>query len=209
MIIFGTRGVTSTPERGRFHCPSCGGEHDYARKRVRRFFTLYFLPVLPLETVGEYIECGGCRGTFREEVLDYAPGQDGSADFEAEFEPAMRRVMALISLADGEVDEAEVQTMASIFGQLAGREIDATVVEDELERAQAEGGSVGDYLGRIGPRLNDHGKEMVLRAAFLVAAADGVFQEEEKRMLGEVGQALQMSAAHVNGVLTHLRDGGE
>ena len=39
MIIFGTRGVTSTLEKGDFLCPACCSHREYAHKRVRRFFT--------------------------------------------------------------------------------------------------------------------------------------------------------------------------
>ena len=53
MIIFGTRGVTFTPEKGEFFCPGCCAERSFARKSVRRFFTLYFIPLVPLDKLGE------------------------------------------------------------------------------------------------------------------------------------------------------------
>ena len=43
MIIFGTRGVSSTTGSGRFYCPRCEQERPYHSKRMRRFFTLYFI----------------------------------------------------------------------------------------------------------------------------------------------------------------------
>ena len=52
MIVFGTRGVTSTKETGPFNCLFCGDQRAYSRKSVRRFFTLYFIPVIPLDEMG-------------------------------------------------------------------------------------------------------------------------------------------------------------
>ena len=66
MIIFGTRGITYRKDGGRFFCPECDGEQPYDRKRVRRFFTLYFIPLIPLNLLAEYIECPRCGGTYRD-----------------------------------------------------------------------------------------------------------------------------------------------
>ena len=55
-IIFGTRGVTSKKDRGQFQCPQCGSGCEYVHKSVRRFFTLYFIPVIPLDHLGEIAE---------------------------------------------------------------------------------------------------------------------------------------------------------
>lgn len=65
MIIFGTRGITTTPEKGDFHCPSCDATQKYGLKRVRRFFTLYFIPLIPLNKLGEYVECVTCKDTYK------------------------------------------------------------------------------------------------------------------------------------------------
>jgi len=69
LIIFGRRSTTRVRTHGTFACPRCGPGREYAHKEVRRWFTLYFIPVIPLGTVGEYLECGSCAGTFGLEVL--------------------------------------------------------------------------------------------------------------------------------------------
>ena len=69
MIIFGTQGVTYSKGKGRFSCPSCCCTRPYDHKRVRRFFTLYFIPVIPLDQLEEYVECESCRDTFQLSVL--------------------------------------------------------------------------------------------------------------------------------------------
>lgn len=73
LIIFGTKGVTSTVGSGPFWCPSCNMQQYYQHKKVRRYFTLYWIPLIPLDTLGEYIECGTCGGTFQQQVLSYNP----------------------------------------------------------------------------------------------------------------------------------------
>lgn len=78
MIIFGTTGITSIRQKGSFHCPSCGAGAPFERKGVRRFFTLFFVPLIPLHQVADFIECKRCGGTFKPEVLTWngtVPGQ--------------------------------------------------------------------------------------------------------------------------------------
>jgi len=72
MIIWGSRSRTSTAQAGQFACPRCNGQSRFEEKRVRRWFTLYFLPIFPIGTSGYYVECQDCKGTFKSEVLNYS-----------------------------------------------------------------------------------------------------------------------------------------
>ena len=200
MIIFGTRGVTYSAGSGTFYCPQCRSEAPYNHKRVRRFFSLYFIPLIPLDLHAEYIECQRCRGTYRLEVLDPDP-QAGAAEFEAEFHRAVKRVMVQMMLADGVPDDEEVRTIQRIYGQLTHSEMSDEEVQSEIRQVERDQQDIAASLAQFANYLNDDGKELVVKAAFLVAAADGEFQDEEKVLLATVGQSLGMSASHLNGVI--------
>lgn len=200
MIIFGTRGVTYSYNKGDFHCPSCGSQRPYNHKRVRRFFTLYFIPVLPLDLLGEYIECPNCRGTYRTEVLNFDPGAQGQK-FEAEFHRAIKRVMVLMMLADGVVEDEEVEVIRKIYSQLTDSEMSEDDVHDEIKEVQRAKLDVKSALSKCVGFLNEDGKKMVVKAAFLVAAADGVFQDEEKALIATIGQSLGLSSAQLNSII--------
>ena len=204
MIIFGTRGVTYSKDSGDFHCPGCG-PGPYKHRRVRRFFTLYFIPVIPLDLLGEYVECQGCDGTYDLRVLDYDPGKQIQA-FEAEYQLAIKRAMVLMMLADDVVEEEEIACVQRGYGELAGVALSRGDVEREIGRARSDATDLTTYLQGIVGRLNDRGKEQVVRAAYLVAASDGDFADEERELLEEIADALEMSAAHLAGVL-HVLSG--
>ena len=70
LIIFGTRGVRSTMDEGQFYCPQCDGQTRYKHKKVTQFFTLYFIPIIPLGVKGKYVECQSCRNTYIERILE-------------------------------------------------------------------------------------------------------------------------------------------
>ena len=73
MIIWGSKGRTTTITSGEFYCPDCVDYKPYNHQKVKRWFTLYFIPIFPLSDLGEYIECSGCKATYKNNVLDFDP----------------------------------------------------------------------------------------------------------------------------------------
>jgi len=69
MIIFGMKGKKTKLDEGEFYCPICGGQRHYHHIQVRRYLSLYFIPVVPLDHQGEFVECQTCGKTFAMEVL--------------------------------------------------------------------------------------------------------------------------------------------
>ena len=204
-IIFGSQGVTSTRERGQFHCPGCDERRSYAHKRVRRFFTLYFIPLIPLDLLGEYIECNSCKGTYDLVVLEYDPAVAG-AKLEAQFERAVKRTMVMMMMADGVVDAEEIKTIREVYANVMDRELPEEAVRDEIRKAKQSHRSLTEQLSQLAGGLNSEGKEIVLKAAFLVAMADGELHDDEKQLLVNIGEALQMTQAHMRGAVDSLRE---
>lgn len=202
-IIFGTKGVTSTADRGRFFCPRCGSEKDYAQKRVRRFFTLFFLPLIPLDRIGDYVECGSCEATFEEDVLSFDPEAEQQR-FEAEFQKATRELLVLMLLADERVDPSEVEMICEIYPRVTGEEITPEEVRKEADRLSGLPGDVPSLMAPYRGVLNDAGREAVVKAALAVALADGEMDRSEARVLDEVAEALGMTSAHYEGVLSSM-----
>ena len=73
MIIWGTRGRERILSSGQFHCPKCDKRSPYQHKRVARYFTLFFIPIFPIQTLGEHIVCKTCNQSYKPEVLNYKP----------------------------------------------------------------------------------------------------------------------------------------
>src|SRR5215470_12382683 len=69
LIIFGLRVFYRTIAQGIFHCQRCGGDREYRHRAGRRWFTLFFIPVIPFSKAGEHVRCAACRTRYRMEVL--------------------------------------------------------------------------------------------------------------------------------------------
>jgi len=70
MIIWGSRGRETTSGGGRFFCPSCRDDSAYQHQKVKNYFTLYFIPLFPMQTLGEFVRCQSCDGEYDVKVLD-------------------------------------------------------------------------------------------------------------------------------------------
>jgi uncharacterized tellurite resistance protein B-like protein len=207
LIIFGTRGVTWTKNNGQFDCPRCGPQSEFRHKTVRRFFTLYFIPVIPLDLLGEYIECSNCQGTYHTEILEYdseAVGANAARQVDAIFVVAIKQVMIAMLLADGVIDDEEVKELQMIFEKVSGISVTEQDLREEIAVVQQQDSEALEIVQKLSPHLNDKGKELVISAAFNIAAADGHVDESETRFLKEIADAMELTPAHLNGLLAEL-----
>jgi zinc ribbon protein len=69
LILFGWRSFFRTIAQGTFHCPRCNAGRQYRHRAGRRWFTLFFIPVIPLNSVGEDVQCTTCRSRYTTSLL--------------------------------------------------------------------------------------------------------------------------------------------
>lgn len=197
-LLFGS--VPERVERGEFFCPECHTDRPYHRVVVRRALTLGRWRLLWWGRWGEYIECFECLATYRPEVLAYDAG-DETAEVMAEYQQAVRRVLALMVATDGVIEDAEIQTVRTIFEAVSGGRLSRSDVLREVDEVTRTPTTVARYLSRVVGYLNDYGKEQVLRAARMVSRADGVVVASELHMMRRLGGVLHLSQKRVEALL--------
>lgn len=69
MLIFGWRNRTKHLGGGTFHCPVCNAARQYEHVEARRWFTLFFVPIIPAKRLGEFVRCLTCKVTLDPVVL--------------------------------------------------------------------------------------------------------------------------------------------
>jgi hypothetical protein len=193
VIIFGTRNRIGTVERGTFACPRCGPGQSYERKHAKRWFTLYFIPIFPVGDLGQFIECGLCRGTFKIEVLSLRAPASSASNPEVELKRAMLRALIVQVPADAEPER--VQAALATYTRLTSM----PVSEAELarERAALAGVDLDAYFTGFARGLSASQKERLLQVAVATAARSDAKDAE----LTAFGLALGLTEAHVRGVL--------
>lgn len=194
LLVFGLSAFFRTVGDGVFHCQACGGDRRYRRRTGRRWFTLFFLPVIPLDRLGEVVECRTCRTRFRPAVLRLPTAEQMAATLPA----GMRAATALVLLAGGEGDEAARRRAVEAVRGYGEEYYDDDALEGDLGMPPA---FLAEEIAAAGAQLAVEAKEWFLAQAVRVGLADGPLSERERQTLREVAGHLGMTPAHALGVI--------
>ena len=201
MIIFGTRGIRMKGGSGTFYCPQCAGTRQYTQRKVRRFFTLYFIPIIPLDSMGEYVECNYCHGTFRPEVLQFDPRAD-EVRVNRQVTTFLKRALMSVLVADGNPSpaarQAALDAMKSVAGDtsLTSPDLDS-MVDAALKRSMNAAGDIES----IADSLDYAAREALIRACVTIAQADGTMSSVEEKQIRALAKAAQITDAHLAGII--------
>jgi tellurite resistance protein len=113
--------------------------------------------------------------------------------------------MLSTSIADGELDEDEVAAIAEIYIQIFGGEIQASWIQDTAKSMLSDGFDIGKTLEGNAVLIEDSMKPVILRAAYFVAAADGIIDDNEKKMLLTIADALKMEQSEIDKTFEELQ----
>ena len=97
LIIIGFRIFYHTLGKGVFHCRKCGGDRQYRHRAGRRFFTVFFIPIVPLNRAGAHVQCLTCKTRYVLDVLSLPTAGQMQAAL-----PAGMRAAVVIMLSAGD-----------------------------------------------------------------------------------------------------------
>jgi zinc ribbon protein len=199
MIIWGWRVRFGKLGEGVFFCPQCGGDRQYTLKQGRRWFTLFFIPLIPLDRVGEqFVECNTCKQGFRQSVLNMPTSETLGNDIVA----ALRESIVWILRESNGASASRVNTALEILTQAARRQW--TVPELQADVAGLDLSGLGNRLAGLAKALNEQGRESILTNCTRVAAADGIITDKDRHVLDYVAAGLSMTPAHAHGVIAQV-----
>ena len=203
MILICTMNWSSTRSRGLFQCPNCESKETFRFKSSRPFLTLYFIPVLPIGGIEEFIQCGRCKNAFDPAVLtnrimpSLAVGQTASLS-EAKpgsFQRDLLTIIALIMIEDGQVTEQEIAVARKLFQNIA----QSSVTREELGRTCSQVRlnrvHLPSFLNSLAERRSHGEKLLLVQAMFGVAGADGAISPGRMQALMQSQSALDIDAA--------------
>jgi tellurite resistance protein len=198
MKPFENRRLISTKKDGSFYCPQCKSTSNYKHKKVTEYFATFSLPIIPLGTIGDYVECQTCLSTYAEEVINAKKDRNS---FLPVFHKPMRKLLIKMVLADGVIDAKEKIMLKETIEKLTKTPINNSDLDVEIALAKNDNLSIKEYLKEVGPQLNDNSKELILKASLLVANSDGGMNDSERALIVEISESLKMSRSFLNGLL--------
>ncbi len=194
LIIFGLRVFYRTIAQGTFHCRRCGGDRQYRHRAGRRWFTLFFLPVIPLNTVGEHVQCTTCRTRYVTEVLS----QPTTAQMQAALPAGMRAaVSAMLRSGDPASAVSRQRAIEAVIGSGVPNYDEAMLNADLMQPFE----TIRPALNQVGGQLTIQAREWYLAEVIRIALADGPLSETERQAALAIGLDLGMTQAQVVGVV--------
>lgn len=200
MLIWGWKTIFRVVGNGVFSCPTCGADRNYQRRKAQRFFTLFFIPLIPVKTLGEFIRCTHCKNDFRESVL----ARPTAAQFSDLLQNTVRGVMVHVLRSGGwDAPGARAAAVHEIVSAGAVGYAEPNLAQD----MQVVPADLSPMLASLAGQLPDSGREALLTGAVRVAAADGPVQPAERAVIDSVGAALGMSQVYVGGIVGSVAPG--
>jgi hypothetical protein len=195
LIIWGFRVFYRTLGEGVFHCRKCGGDRQYRHRAGRRFFTLFFIPIIPLAKTGEHVQCTTCKTRYVMDVLSLPT----AAQMQAALPVGMRAAAAAMLRAGGQGSPAARRcAVHAIKGAGAHGYADADLDSDAAQPVDAIRGA----LGQVSRQLTPDAREWFLAETVRVGMADGPLIEQERQTALAIAADLGMTQAQAIGVVT-------
>ena len=204
-FIAGTRGDTTTFATGEFYCPECNARTQYHHDQVHEKATVFFIPIVNLRLLGEYIECQNCVNTYKMEILDYDPEQE-QKEIEAIYLEGIKKVMTTMMLADGKIDGNEKSMMKDIYNKIADSTLSDNDIDKEIKSCKANPVDLDNCLKELFSYLNESGRETIIKAAYWVSIADGEVDKREGKLLIKMAKRFQISSAHLKGIISEVNE---
>jgi hypothetical protein len=194
-LIWGFKVRFKVLDSGTFFCPRCGGDRPFERRQARRWFHLYYIPIIPAAILGNQVRCGVCETSFTESVLS----RPTSSQLSALLIDAARGTIVHV-LRTGST-ESPIARAAAVH-EVGRAGLPAYTDESLTADLGAVPGDLSQLYASLSPQLADTGKESLLGAAVRVALADGPLTDLERQVLVSTGASLGMTATHTAGVIS-------
>jgi hypothetical protein len=195
LLIFGVTIRFKQLGEQEFFCPACGGDRRGVLEAARRWFALFFLPIIPMGEVGQRVRCTTCGSSFEPSVLDH-PTTAGLTVLMAN---AVRALTAMV-VGCGPADSPAMRAaaVATVRRHVPGYD-PATLANDIVHLHPLH---AAEYLAPLAGSLEPTGRERFLRDVVQVALAGGEITPAQRQLIDDAGRALGLTPTHVIGIIT-------
>jgi tellurite resistance protein len=191
-IIFGTRGIKHTVDSSpvlKNKCPNCSNG-DLVHKLYRRWFTLFFIPVIPLDVVDRFYQCNNCKSAYNEgikNILQQSQQDQDAARQEAElvFCRALIASMSHMTMIDGDIAPEEEREIDDAIAQFPNYTQELNSIKESILKYGNKENQVFEYLYEAKNILSSEGVIRLLAQAGVVLLADGNIDKEEETLMKE------------------------
>lgn len=191
LFLLGEKAVRYATHEGTFNCPICNSSQDALHVVEKNYFTVFFIRILPLEILSDYIECAHCQHSF-----------DPQNTAKPAYISGLELVLSYLMLGYGVNESKEIAT--DIFKAMTEREYDEKIFRDNIADLN-NGKDLFKALKGLAFQLNTMGTIRVVEAAFLMSRALSDLGYEDRLRVNLIGNALGISLEFINEIIDRIQ----
>jgi uncharacterized tellurite resistance protein B-like protein len=195
MIIFGSRGLDLKRGEGTFFCPRCQSDRSYTLKERKRMGHLYWIPLLPLGSLGKFVECNTCKNIFHED----AQYSETNASVANKLDIAIKSALSAVILSDGVTDKNELEIGSKLISEFTANQTTVEDLKNDLEKFDKS--QMITNLQSISNHLSEQGKVNIVEKCIFMSIVDGNLADEEVSTIKEVAVSLGIPESYVPGIV--------
>lgn len=188
IIVFGSKTRISKNKKDldilQNACPNC--KNDLVLSNVKSWFTLYFVPIFPYQTLETVYHCNNCKTSYKQEIKGIT--SKSNQDKQIYEEEKRRRygltlIACMIQMAkvDGNISEDEKSEIMRVSKSFP--DINYQIINQMIE---ANDDTITyKMLTEVSQYITTDGIMMLISEVARVVVADGKIEKEEERLLKE------------------------
>ena len=189
-FLIGERIRRKTEAIGARQCAICVKSETFMHVVETNWFSLFAIPLLPLEVVADYVVCRKCESAY---------------PYETSTEPSQVDSVKLVTtyILTGYGMQNQTRVMQEIVHKICGFEFSS----GEINRFSGHlaGGDIFELLGNAASTMNDRARLQVIEAAFLSTHVCCEIQYEDRLRINLIGNALGVSLQFVEYAIEEVR----
>ncbi len=191
-ILFGTRGLKHTIKESPVlphSCPNCN-KGNLVHTYSRRWFTVFFVPVIPLNVTDRFYECDRCKSAYNENIKTVLKqSQQRIVEHQKQarlaYAQALIATMTHMAIIDGDFDIEEEREIMGAFNEFSEIRDHLMIIHYLVKEEGNTNNLVFSYLNEARNLLSPESLVDILAQVTAVLLADGTIESGEEKLMKE------------------------
>ena len=192
IFLFGERVRSRSAALPARQCAVCRSQQAFSEQTESTWFTMFGLPLLPIEQTASYERCENCLSAYAR----------GRPDLPSSV-PVLKRVLVYLLL--GYHQGGHLSLASEICLKLSGFELSDDECRALVAEINAGGTDMVEVVRSIAPLTNAVGKQQILEGAFLATYACCDLQYEDRLRINLMGNAMGVGLEFVDFAIEQAR----
>ena len=212
-ILFGTRSLKHKISKSDIlhkSCPHCN-EGSLIHKLYRRWFTLFFIPIIPLDSIDKFYECDSCGSAYNEKIKSILnknkqEQQESNKELRLILAKALIGTMTHMAIIDDDLDKQEEALIMESIETFDDIKSELLEVLSNVKQYKNSNNYVFNLLNDARDRLSAETLTNILHKVCLVLLSDNKIDKREEDLIKEYFIACGLPKDMYEIVLNKLKD---